>query len=151
MMRFVPVVVLESDDPALKRVPLVGRSLPAGFPSPADDFTEDSPELPRWLAPNPPATFLWRVTGWSMLGAGIHDGDLAVVDRSLSPMSGDVVVAVIDGEPSLKRYRMEGNRVTLAFDNPDMPAFPFDEMSEATIWGVVTLSLRLHRPLARRA
>ena len=151
MTHVVPVVVLDGDDPALVRVPLIGRRIPAGFPSPADDFTEEAPELPRWLAPNPPATFLWRVTGWSMLGAGIHDGDLAVVDRSLSPIADDVVVAVIDGEPSLKRYRVEDGRPSLAFDNAEMPAFPFDEMSEATIWGVVTVSLRLHRPLPKRA
>lgn len=95
MTRVLPVVVPDADDETrLVRIPIVGRRLTAGFPSPADDFTEEALELPRWLAPNPPATFLWRVTGWSVVGAGIHDGDLAVVDRSLSPVSGDIVVAV---------------------------------------------------------
>ena len=74
----------------------MGQSLCAGFPSPADDFLEGALELPRWLAPNPPATFLWRISGDSMRGAGIFDGDLACVDRSLEPSDGSVVVAAID-------------------------------------------------------
>lgn len=120
-----------------------------GLPLPADDFIDEEIPLPRWLAPNPPATFLWRVSGWSVVGAGIHDGDFAVVDRSLSPVSGDIVVAVIDGEHSLKRYRLEGNRQVLAFENPDLPVFALEDGEEAMIWGVVRVSLRLHRPIAR--
>ncbi len=92
-------------------------TLCAGFPSPAEDFIEGALELPRWLVPNPPATFIWRVRGWSMKGAGIHDEDLAVVDRSLSPTSGAVVVAVVNGEMSLKRLVAQGNRLSLSFDN----------------------------------
>lgn len=133
----------------LVRVPVMGWRVCAGFPSPADDFIEDEIDLPRWLAPNPPATFVWRVAGWSVVGAGIHDADLAVVDRSLSPVAGDIVVAVIDAEPSLKRYRIEGNRDVLAFENPDLPPFTLEESVEALIWGVVRVSLRLHLPLAR--
>ena len=74
-----------ADDSGLVRIPFMLPTLCAGFPSPAEDFIEDALELPRWLVPNPPATFIWRVRGWPMKGAGIHDEDLAVVDRSLSP------------------------------------------------------------------
>ncbi|WP_246714741.1 LexA family protein [Methylobacterium sp. R2-1] len=71
----------------------MGPSLCAGFPSPADDFVENALELPRWLVPNPPATFLWRIAGDSMRDAGIFDGNLACVDRSLKPTHGSVIVA----------------------------------------------------------
>lgn len=130
-------------------VPFMGPSVCAGFPSPADDFIESEIELPRWLAPNPPATFLWRVAGWSVVGAGIHDGDVVIVDRSLQPVAGDVVLAIIDGVASLKRYRLDGNRAVLAFDSPDLPATPIEDIADATIWGVVITALRLLRPLAR--
>ena len=126
------------------RVPVIGQALCAGFPSPADDFKEGALELPRWLVPNPPATFLMQVRGWSMLGAGIHDRDLACIDRSLRVEDGNVVVAVVDGQLSCKRYRMAGNRARLEFDNPDMPAFAVDEYGEVDIWGVLRFSIRWH-------
>ena len=91
-----------ADGTGLVRVPCMRSTLCAGFPSPAEDFIEGALGLPRWLVPNPPATFIWRVRGWCMKGAGIHDEDLAVVDRSLSPTSGAVVVAVVNGEMSIK-------------------------------------------------
>ncbi|MCJ2082459.1 translesion error-prone DNA polymerase V autoproteolytic subunit [Methylobacterium sp. J-090] len=122
----------------------MGQALCAGFPSPADDFLEGALELPRWLAPNPPATFAWNISGDSMRGAGIFDRDLAVVDRSLKPGNGSVVVAAIDGEMSIKRLRIEGNVARLAFENPDLPAFAVQEAAEGEIWGVVRFSIRWH-------
>ena len=129
---------------ALVHIPILGQALCAGFPSPADDFLEGALELPRWLAPNPPATFAWNISGDSMRGAGIFDRDLAVVDRSLEPGNGSVVVAAIDGEMSIKRLLIEGNQPRLAFDNPEMPAFGAEEMAEGEIWGVVRFSIRWH-------
>jgi DNA polymerase V len=126
------------------RIPIMGQSLCAGFPSPADDFLEGALELPRWLAPNPPATFLWRIFGNSMQGAGIYDRDLACVDRSLTPQDGSVVVAAIDGEMSIKRYRQEGNRAWLAFENADLPVFAVEDFSDGLIWGVVRFTIRWH-------
>lgn len=126
------------------RIPIMGQALCAGFPSPADDFLEGALELPRWLAPNPPATFAWNISGDSMRGAGIFDRDLAVVDRSLKPGNGSVVVAAIDGEMSIKRLRIEGNAARLAFENPDLPAFAVQEAAEGEIWGVVRFSIRWH-------
>ncbi len=126
------------------RIPIMGQALCAGFPSPADDFLEGALELPRWLAPNPPATFAWNISGDSMRAAGIFDRDLAVVDRSLKPGNGSVVVAAIDGEMSVKRLRIEGNVARLAFENPDLPAFAVEEAAEGEIWGVVRFSIRWH-------
>ena len=130
--------------PDAVRVPLIGQALCAGFPSPADDFLEGALELPRWLVPNPPATFLWRIAGDSMRDAGIFDGDLACVDRSLTPGHGSVVVAAVDGEMSIKRMVVEGNRARLAFDNADLPVYALEELAEAAIWGVVRFTVRWH-------
>lgn len=132
------------DGAATLRVPVMGPSLCAGFPSPADDFVENALELPRWLVPNPPATFLWRIAGDSMRDAGIFDGDLACVDRSLKPGHGSIVVAAVDGEMSIKRMIIEGNRARLAFDNADLPVYALEELAEAAIWGVVRFTIRWH-------
>ena len=138
------VDALPDDGFSTVRVPLMGQALCAGFPSPADDFLEGALELPRWLVPNPPATFLWRIAGDSMRDAGIFDGDLACVDRSLKPAHGSVVVAAVDGEMSIKRMVVEGNRASLSFDNADLPVFALEELTEAAIWGVVRFTVRWH-------
>lgn len=102
---------------------LLARPVRAGFPSPADDFIEEEIDLQRLLITNRPATFLVRVAGDSMIGARLFDGDLAVVDRSLEPQDGDIVVVDIDGERSFKVWGRRGGRVTLAFASPTYPAF----------------------------
>jgi DNA polymerase V len=135
---------LAAGSQALVHVPILGQALCAGFPSPADDFLEGALELPRWLAPNPPATFAWNISGDSMRGAGIFDRDLAVVDRSLKAGHGSIVVAAINGEMSIKRLQIDGNVARLAFDNPDLPAFAVEEMAEGEIWGVVRFTIRWH-------
>ncbi|KAB1079320.1 LexA family protein [Methylobacterium soli] len=135
---------LHAGSEAVIHVPILGQCLCAGFPSPADDFLEGALELPRWLAPNPPATFAWNISGDSMRGAGIFDRDLAVVDRSLKAGHGSVVVAAIDGEMSIKRLVIDGNVARLAFDNPDLPAFAVEELTDGEIWGVVRFSIRWH-------
>ncbi|MBI1691502.1 peptidase S24 [Methylorubrum sp. DB1722] len=138
------VAELPSEGFSTVRVPLMGPALCAGFPSPADDFVENALELPRWLVPNPPATFLWRIAGDSMRDAGIFDGDLACVDRSLKPGHGSVVVAAVDGEMSIKRMVVEGNRARLAFDNADLPVYALEELADAAVWGVVRFTIRWH-------
>lgn len=131
-------------------LPFMGASLCAGFPSPADDYLEEALDPAQLIVTNPTATFVWRITGRSMIGRGINDGDYVVVDRSLAPRADDAVVAVIDGQPSAKRViRLRGGRLALDFDNPAMSPLVLDEASEAMIWGVITWSLTPHRPAPR--
>jgi DNA polymerase V len=125
-------------DPDHLPVPLLGRLVPAGFPSPADDYLDGEIDLARYLIERPAATFLMRVAGESMRGAGILDGDLVVVDRSLDAQSGHVVVAVCNGEMTLKRLcRLRDGRAALRAENPEFPALVIDEDLPAEIWGVV--------------
>lgn len=128
-------------------VPLMGIRLCAGFPSPADDYVEDALDPTRLMVTNPAATFFWRVSGSSMVRAGIQDGDYVVVDRSLVPKAGDVVVAVIDGLPSAKQVRRgKGAHLILDFADAAGTELVLDEASEALVWGVITWSLTPHRP-----
>ena len=138
------VTDLSAEDGRLVHIPIVGHAVCAGFPSPADDFLEGALELPRWLVPVPPASFLVNVDGDCMRGAGIFDRDLALVDRSLTAGHDHVVVAVVDGSLSLKRYVIDGNTPRLAFDNPAMPAFALEEAADVEIWGVVRFTIRWH-------
>ena len=125
-------------DPASLPVPLLGRLLPAGFPSPADDYLEGEIDLGAFLIERPASTFLMRVAGESMKNAGILDGDLVVVDRSVAPQSGHVVVGVVHGEMTLKRFRrLKNGRAALQAENSDFPEFVIGEELPAEIWGVV--------------
>lgn len=131
-------------------IPLMGRPLCAGFPSPADDYVEEALDPSRLIVTNPASTFMWRVTGRSMVRAGVNDGDFVVVDRSLVPRVDDVVVAVIDGLPSAKKVvRLRGGGIGLAFADEARTPLVLDEASEALVWGVVTWSLTPLRPAPR--
>jgi len=112
--------------------------VPAGFPSPAADYEEDKLDLNRHLVKNPVATFFVRVTGDSMLGAGIHHGDLLVVDRSLQPRDKNVVIAVVDGELTVKRIRINRRKIILEPENRDYVAREITAETEFEVWGVVT-------------
>ena len=107
----------------------------AGFPSPADDHIENRLDLNEYLIKKPSATFFIRVVGDSMSGAGIHDGDLLVVDRSLTPRDGSVVIAVLCGDLTVKRIRVRDGRVLLVPDNDAYP--PIEPEEDFQIWGVV--------------
>ena len=128
--------------PSALPLPLFSSRIPAGFPSPADDHLEDSLDLNEHLVQHPAATFFVRVQGDSMTGAGIHHGDLLVVDRALEAKSGSIVVAVINGELTVKRLRVEGTRVWLMPENPRYPALEIRDGMELTIWGVVAHAVR---------
>ena len=121
--------------------PLFGAGVPAGFPSPAENYLEKPLDLNVYLIKNPPATFFIRVTGDSMIEAGIHDGDILVVDRSLPPTSGSVVIAVLDGELAVKRLIRHGNSILLAPENPHYSALKIHEESQLQIWGVAVCSI----------
>lgn len=122
-------------------IPLFSHAVPAGFPSPADDYVEDRLDLNQLLIQNKTATFFLRVKGDSMIGAGIHDGDIIVVDRSVEPVDRAVVVAVVDGELTIKRLVWRSGIAELHAENPKYPPIRFKEGQELTIWGVVTSSV----------
>lgn len=126
-------------------VPLILHRLCAGFPSPADDYVEDAIDLTHLLVANRPATFLFRVVGDCMVDAGIHDGDLLIVDRSLTPQHRDVVVAIVDGEQTLKRLLIERGRPRLANDNGRLPPLVLPDGFTFEIWGVATCALHALR------
>lgn len=124
-----------------REIPLFSHAVPAGFPSPADDYVEDVLDLNKLLIQNKPATFFLRVKGDSMINAGIHDGDIIVVDRSIAPMDRSVVVAVVDNELTIKRLVRRNGIVELHPENPKYEPIRFKEGQELTVWGVVTGSV----------
>lgn len=110
----------------------------AGFPSPAEQYQEPPLDLNELLVKRPAATFFVRVQGDSMIGAGIHDGDLLVVDRSLRPASGDVIIACVDGDFTVKTYRRDKQGVRLEPANPDFPVIWIKQGHELDYFGKVT-------------
>ncbi len=124
----------------------------AGFPSPADDYIEAPVDISQLLVGNAAATFLWRVQGWCMRDAGIHDGDILIVDRSLDPVDQDVVVAIVEGEFAVKRFNWASaaDRPSLANDNARMRPFELRPDTPWEVWGVVTWNLRAPGPARRK-
>lgn len=122
--------------------PLYSSKVPAGLPSPADDHLDDLLDLNEHLVRHPGDTFFVRVQGDSMIGAGIHDGDLLVIDRSIEPKTGTIVVAVVNGELTVKRLRSEGGRIWLMPENPAFQPLEIREGVDLVIWGVVVHAVR---------
>ena len=118
--------------------PLFLARLSAGFPSPADDYVETALDLNAYLVRNPAATFMVKVSGDSMIGAGIADGDLLVVDRSEEAVHGRIVVAVLDGELAVKRLHIRHGVCLLVPENPKYKPLRIGSGQELQIWGVVT-------------
>lgn len=119
-------------------LPLYLAGVQAGFPSPADDYIDRRLDLNEHLVRHPAATFFVRASGDSMRGAGIHDGDLLVVDRAEEARSGRVVIAAVNGELTVKRLDRRGERLVLAPANPDYPELDVTGNESFDIWGVVT-------------
>ena len=119
-------------------LPIFLGRLPAGFPSPADDYLEGKLDLNRHLIKHPAATFFVRVTGDSMIGAGIHSGDLLVVDRSLEAADKNVVVAVLDGDLTVKRLFKQNGVLRLLPENLNYQPIEITAQQTIEIWGVVT-------------
>jgi DNA polymerase V len=122
--------------------PLFGYKVEAGFPSPADDYIEGRLSLDEHLIQHKDTTFFVRARGNSMVGAGIFDGDLLVVDKSLNPNSGDIVIAVVDGDLTVKRLFKRGETVTLRPENPLYKEIEFKDGQELQVWGVVTSTVK---------
>lgn len=116
---------------------LLLHRMPAGFPSPAADYLEEDLDLNTYLVRHRAATFMFTVKGDSMLGAGIVDGDKVVVDRAVEPQHGHIVIAVVDGEYTIKRLRLQGQQVELHPENPAFAPIRLGEGQELEIWGVV--------------
>ena len=123
------------------RIPLLNDSVSAGFPSPADDYTEENIDLNEHLISNPFSTFFLRVKGESMINAGIKDKDLIIVDKSLIAKPGDIVIAMIDGEFTIKRLSIKNDELYLKAENHNYPDFSFKNHIDVQIWGVVIYSI----------
>ena len=115
--------------------------VPAGFPSPAADHARKRIDLNEHLIRNKEATFIFRVKGDSMAGIGIYEGDELLVDRSIEPKHGNIVLAVLNGEFTVKRLHRRGGVVKLVPENPIYPPIVLKDGEELTIWGVVTRNL----------
>jgi DNA polymerase V len=130
--------VFSSDFSSVIECPLFISEVPAGFPSPADDYIEKKLDLNKHLIRHPAATYFVKVSGDSMVEAGIRSKDLLIVDRALEPADKNVVVAVVNGELTVKRFRKIQEKVYLVPDNPDYSPLSIDENMNFEIWGVVT-------------
>jgi DNA polymerase V len=119
-------------------IPLFTERLSAGFPSPAEGIVEDFFNLNELLVKNPAATFFVRVSGCSMIQVGIYDSDVLIVDRSLKARSGRIIVAMLNGEFTVKRLKIVAGQVSLHPENNKMSVIKITEEDNFEIWGVVT-------------
>lgn len=113
-----------------------------GFGAAADDYMERGIDLNEQLIRNKPATFFMRVTGNSMINASIHDGDIVIVDRSIKPQSGKIVIAVINGEMLIRRLEKTMNKIRLIPETPKLSPIEITEFCDLQIWGVVTYIIK---------
>lgn len=123
-------------------VPYVDVGISAGFPSPADDFIELTIDLNKHLIKHKDSTFFAKVKGHSMKNAGIFDGDLLIIDKSLAPQDGKIAICQIDGEFTVKRIKIENDVVWLIAENEDYKPIKVTEENELMIWGIVIHSIK---------
>ncbi|GMN11523.1 translesion error-prone DNA polymerase V autoproteolytic subunit [Croceitalea sp. MTPC9] len=123
-------------------ITISNNSISAGFPSPADDFKETRISLDKTLVKNEEATFYARVSGKSMINAGLDDGDLLVIDRSLEPENGKIVVCFIDGDFTVKRLKKEKDKLFLMPENESYQPIEITEANDLLVWGVVTYVIK---------
>ena len=129
---FIPEVIKDAG------VNFFDTGISAGFPSPAEDFKEQRLSLDDELVKNKEATFYARVSGQSMIGAGLDDNDLLIIDRSLEPVNNKIAVCFLDGEFTVKRLRVSKDEVWLQPENPNYPIIKITEDNNFVIWGIVT-------------
>lgn len=120
------------------KIPLFTAGISAGFPSPADDFVDKTLDLNEFLIKHPAATFFVRVEGTSMIEAGIHPGDILIVDRALEPHDNNIVIAVLNSEFTVKRFRRRGDTCYLLAENPAFKPLEISGDMQIELWGVVT-------------
>ena len=139
------LTIHKADTSTELQLPLMGNTISAGFPSPADDFIDQAIDLNKELIKNPSATFLGRVKGVSMIDAGIYPEDILIVDKSLDVRSGDIVVSFINNEFTLKRILIEKKQIWLLPENKDYHPILVTEENEFLIWGIVTYIIKKAR------
>ena len=126
------------EESTLSNIPMFADSVQAGFPSPAEDYMDLDLNLQDHLIKNPSATFCVRAVGESMKDAGIQSGDIMLVDKSLTPKNRSIVLAVIDGEFTVKRVNVSEKKIYLVPDNENSPPIKITEEMDFQVWGVVT-------------
>ena len=126
----------------MQELPFISSGIKAGFPSPAADFDGSKISLDNVLVRNREATFYAKASGTSMIGAGIDDGDILVIDKSLEPQNNKVAVCFIDGEFTIKRIKIEKNCVYLMPENKNYQPIRVTEENELIIWGIVTYVIK---------
>ncbi len=129
--------------PTVSYVQLFSSTAAAGFPSPADDYLDRPLDFNELLIENPAATFAVRIAGESMTGAGLFPGDIAVVNRARAPTNGSIVMALVNGDFTIKRYRKRAGRITLEADNPKFPDILLSEGATFEVWGVISHAIRM--------
>jgi len=132
------LVLFPEQSPTKLAIPLFSGKVAAGFPSPADDYVEKTLDLNDLLIQKPAATFFVRAEGESMLGAGIHPIDILVVDRSINPIVGKIVICALNGELTVKRLNSIGDEIILGAENPAYNDIVVAKDIDLVIWGVVT-------------
>ena len=120
------------------KIPLVPSSVSAGFPSPADDYLDPAIDLNEHLISNPAATFLVRVKGNSMVDAGIQEGDVLIVDRSIMATNNHIIIAMLNGEFTVKRLKQRAGKTFLEAANSSFATIELKGEQELVVWGVVT-------------
>lgn len=131
-------VFIPANNPIKLALPLFVGKVAAGFPSTADDYVDKTLDLNELLVQKPAATYFVRAQGESMLGAGIHPNDILVVDRSIEPVPGKIVICALNGELTVKRLDRENEQWKLKAENPDYSDIPIYEELDMVVWGVVT-------------
>ncbi len=137
--------IIKADTDTHVTLPYADQGIQAGFPSPAQDYITESIDLNKEIVKHPAATFYGRVSGDSMIEEGIEEGDLLVIDRSIEPEEDDLVVCCVDGEFTLKRIRIEPDRIWLIPSNETFDPIMVTPDNQFTVWGVVTHTIKRKR------
>lgn len=123
-------------------VPLISQGINAGFPSPAADFEEEKISLDAFLIKNKEATFYAKASGNSMINAGINDGDILVIDRSLPVTNNKIAICFVDGEFTVKRIAIQEDKILLLPENPNYKPIEVSKENEFVVWGIVTYVIK---------
>jgi DNA polymerase V len=139
------ITLYRSEDASELALPIACNGISCGFPSPAEDYIEQSIDLNKLLIKDKEATFFGRVKGNSMLDANIHDGDVLIIDKSLNPCNGCIALCMLNGEFTVKRMEIQGQQVTLYPANPKYKPIQVSPDMDFLVWGIVTYAIHKTR------